>query len=83
MCAHIANLCATNVTSRPNVLLSILHFFFLLFLSHLQAAEMGVGVLCALLLFLFIPQSRSLKLHRVNSQEEPSPAAPVCPPPLR
>lgn len=82
MCAHTANLCATKGASRPNVLLSILHFF-LRFLRHLQAAEMGVGVLCALLLFLFIPQSRSLKLHQVNSQEDPSPAAPLCPPPLR
>lgn len=44
---------------------------------------MEVGVLCALLLFLFIPQSRSLKLHQVNSQEEPCPAAPGCPPLLR
>lgn len=55
----MANPCFTGEL-KP-ILLSILLFlkflllFFLLFLSKLQAADIGMGVLCALLLFLFIP----------------------------
>lgn len=57
----MANPCSTGELKA--ILLSILLFFkllllllfFLLFLSKLQAADIGMGVLCALLLFLFIP----------------------------
>lgn len=53
----MANPCSTGELKA--ILLSILLFLFVclfvLFLGKLQAADIGMRVLCALLLFLFIP----------------------------